>query len=100
MVHTFTASTQEAEEGGALELKASLGYRVNSKTDNLSYVETPDFKKQPGAGWWHTPLIPALGRQRQANLCEFKASLVPEFRERLPSYRKTLSQKTNKKIQQ
>jgi hypothetical protein len=22
------------------------------------------------------PLIPALGRQRQANLCEFKASLV------------------------
>ena len=26
--------------------------------------------------WWHTRLIPALGRQGQANLCEFKASLV------------------------
>ena len=23
--------------------------------------------------WWLTPLIPALGRQRQADLCEFEA---------------------------
>jgi small-conductance mechanosensitive channel len=26
--------------------------------------------------WWHRPFIPALRRQRQAALCEFKASLV------------------------
>ena len=26
--------------------------------------------------WWHKPLFPALGRQRQADLCELKASLV------------------------
>ena len=26
--------------------------------------------------WWHTPLIPALGRQRQVDLCEFETSLV------------------------
>ena len=25
---------------------------------------------------WHTPLIPALGRQKQVDLCEFEASLV------------------------
>ena len=25
---------------------------------------------------WCTPLIPALGRQRQVDLCEFEASLV------------------------
>ena len=27
--------------------------------------------------WWRTPLVPALNsQQRQADLCEFKASLV------------------------
>ena len=26
--------------------------------------------------WWHTPLIPALGKERQTDFCEFKASLV------------------------
>ena len=30
--------------------------------------------------WWHTPLIPEL--QRQANLCEFEASLVYKVRSR------------------
>jgi hypothetical protein len=28
--------------------------------------------------WRHTPLIPAVGRQRRADLCEFKVSLVCE----------------------
>jgi hypothetical protein len=32
---------------------------------------------KPGSGqWWRTPLIPALRMQRQADLCEFKVSLV------------------------
>ena len=29
-----------------------------------------------GRQWWCTPLIPALGRQRKEDLCEFEASLV------------------------
>jgi hypothetical protein len=29
-----------------------------------------------GTHWEHTPLVPALGRQRQADFCEFEASLV------------------------
>jgi hypothetical protein len=33
--------------------------------------------KKGKAGWWRlTPLIPTPGRQRQVDLCEFKASLV------------------------
>jgi hypothetical protein len=26
--------------------------------------------------WWHTPLILTFGRQKQVDLCEFKASLA------------------------
>lgn len=26
--------------------------------------------------WWYTPLVPALGRQKQADIYEFEASLV------------------------
>lgn len=34
-----------------------------------------DFKRlhKPGC-WWHTPLIPALRRQRQTDVCEFESS--------------------------
>ena len=40
-------------------------------------------------------LIPALGRQRQADLCEFKASIVYKVSSRTAraTHRETLSQK-------
>ena len=39
------------------------------------WSRTEDKAEFSGA-WWGTPLIPALGRQRQENLCEFEANLV------------------------
>jgi hypothetical protein len=50
--------------------------------------------------WWCTPLNPALRRQRQADLCEFEASLVYKSSSGQSEllHRKTLSQKTNNKI--
>jgi hypothetical protein len=33
-------------------------------------------EKRRGFVWWLTPLTPAFRRQRQVELCEFKASLV------------------------
>jgi hypothetical protein len=34
------------------------------------------FLRDSGCAWWRTPLIPALGRQRQAQISEFQASLA------------------------
>ena len=58
-----------------------------------------------GAGrWWRTPLIPALGRQRQVDLCEFEASLVSRASARIgskatqrnPVSKKQTNKQTNK----
>jgi hypothetical protein len=47
---------------------------------------------------WHMPLIPALGRQRQADLHEFEATLVyTEFQENQDYTEKPYLKKTNKK---
>ena len=58
-------------------------------------------KKENVGRWGRTPLIPALGKQRQADLCEFKASpgLQSEFQDSQGCYTEKLcleKTKTNK----
>jgi hypothetical protein len=52
----------------------------------------------PTRWWWHGTLIPAPRRQRQVDLCKFKASLVYRVSSRTAKgiHRETLSLKTNK----
>ena len=41
----------------------------------ISVLESMGRRGLPTGQWWGTPLVPAVGRQRQENLCEFEASL-------------------------
>ena len=43
---------------------------------NRTYVSNGSEKTKWAGQWGHTPLIPALRKQRQADLCEFRACLV------------------------
>jgi hypothetical protein len=58
------------------EFKASLVYRVSSRTarateklclEKQKQKTKTNQKKKKAEQWWRTPLIPALGRQRQAD---------------------------------
>jgi hypothetical protein len=45
---------------------------------NQDYMVRPCLQKTPKTSWAyrHVPLVPAVGRQRQVDLCEFQISLV------------------------
>ena len=57
------------------------------------------YKKKYSRQWWRTPLILALGRQRQVDLCEFEASLVYRVSSSMvkAEYKKTVFKKKKEK---
>jgi hypothetical protein len=59
------------------------------------------FKTYKIARWWlYTPLIPALWKQRQVDLCEFKASLIYSVSSRSArATQRTLVSKKQKNLQ-
>ena len=61
------------------EFEASLVYIVSLVQSGL-HRETLSQKANRKAfldkQWWQMSLIPELGRQRKADLCEFEASLI------------------------
>ena len=52
---------------------ANFKYRIQLQTH--SRIASIKISK-PDRQWWCMPLIPALGREKQVDLCEFEASLV------------------------
>jgi hypothetical protein len=70
---------------------------VSTKRQRLSALEMSDYIKSTflllllHQVWWHKPLTPAFGRQKRADLCEFKASLVYIVPGQPGLYRETLS---------
>jgi hypothetical protein len=69
MAHAFISIT-------LCEFKASLVSRVSFRTVKAiqrnpvlkkTKKQNNNNNKHPSRAWWHTPLIPALGRQRQVD---------------------------------
>uniref|UniRef100_A0A8C8W3E5 Tubulin-specific chaperone A n=1 Tax=Peromyscus maniculatus bairdii TaxID=230844 RepID=A0A8C8W3E5_PERMB len=86
----------KAEDGEHYAIKKQA--EILGSTRQFIILERAQLKIIDGR-WWRMPLIPALGRRRHADLCEFEASLGYQVSSRKGTklHRETLSRKTKKK---
>jgi hypothetical protein len=93
----FTASTSEGSQHPHRKAHNRLQLQLlDIRPSYLFYLAwvpaLKSFKRCFSAGqWWCTPLIPALGRQRQADLCELEAKWPPK---RIPGQTGLLQRET------
>lgn len=75
LLYSFLVKWKESAQFSACCSTITLGHHfirnIKVKKYHLLHTASQDYKKLM---WW--PSIPALGRQRKAELCEFKGSLV------------------------
>ncbi|CAO2579682.1 hypothetical protein LEMLEM_LOCUS1094 [Lemmus lemmus] len=67
MVKVFNTSTWEAEADGSLSSRTARATQRNPVSKNQNQPRPPP-QKNSTKRWWCIPLIPALRRQRQADL--------------------------------
>lgn len=97
--HTQKASLHQlhSDLSGLEERQSQRLYvrKINPDKDDTGstpLIQNPQITGQ----WWRTPSIPELGRQREVDLCEFKARLVYTESSRTARGTETLSLKGKK----
>jgi hypothetical protein len=71
-VSSRTARTTQRNPVSKKKKKKHKRKKTHTKQTN----KTKTNKKNLPGQWWHMPLISRFGRQKQMDLCEFKAILV------------------------
>jgi hypothetical protein len=75
-----------------------LEIKIGLRTFDHLALNVPLKKEEESRAWWHTPLIPALGRQRQVDFCvRGQPGLQSEFQDSQGYTEKPCPEKQKKK---
>lgn len=76
VMNVCTLSTPERNRQENYNFEASLDCIKRAQKTVAGAGDTGEMTGQGGGSVWFTPVISALGRLKQVNLCEFKATLI------------------------